>query len=123
MEEINTGLPVVGGVSWGTHFCQFYGGREDLADSLASYFKIGLEGNEYCLWITAEPLGVEDATSVLRVAVGDLDGKLKRKQIEIIDHRDWYMGGGPQRRGCDRCVACPRSRRIEPRLSRLTARR
>ena len=92
MERVNSGLTAVGGVPWGTHFCQFYDHRDDLIDVTVPFFKAGLEGDERCLWVTAEPLGAEEATAVLRSAVGDIDARLKRKQIEIIDHRDWYMG-------------------------------
>jgi len=51
----NTGIPVIGNVSWGTHFCQFYQTREDLIDVLVPYFKAGLESNEFCVWVTSEP--------------------------------------------------------------------
>src|SRR5437879_8264749 len=54
-----TGIPGIGALSWGTHVCQFYDGREDLADYLVPYFKTGLEHEEYCLWVTADPLSVE----------------------------------------------------------------
>jgi len=56
-----TGIPGIGALAWGTHVCQFYDGREDLADYLVPYFKTGLEHDEYCLWVTADPLSVEDA--------------------------------------------------------------
>jgi len=63
-----TGIPGIGALSWGTHVCQFYEGREDLADYLVPYFKTGLEHEEYCLWVTADPLSVEDAQTLLRAA-------------------------------------------------------
>ena len=44
-----TGIPVLGDVPWGTHFCQFYQTREDLLDVLVPYFKVGLEDNEACI--------------------------------------------------------------------------
>jgi hypothetical protein len=54
------GIDNVGDVPWGTHFCQFYQTKEDLFDVLVPYFKAGLETNEFCMWVTAEPLNVED---------------------------------------------------------------
>jgi len=93
MSEVNSGLPGVGGVPWGSHFCQLYEGRDDLVEVLVPFFKAGIEADERCLWITAEPFGVDDATAALKSAVADLDGRLARKQIEIIDHRAWYQGG------------------------------
>lgn len=85
-----SGLPNVGELDWGTHFCHFYRDREDLVDSLVPYFKAGLEGNESCLWITSEPFRAEDARSVLQEAVPDLDRRLAAGQIEIRDYQDWY---------------------------------
>lgn len=86
-----SGIPTVGDVPWGAHFCQFYGERDDLADSLVPFFKAGLEANEQCLWVTSDPFGAEDARVMLRNAVPDLDDRIHQGQIEIIDHRDWYM--------------------------------
>ncbi|NOK08747.1 MEDS domain-containing protein [Corallococcus exercitus] len=89
-----SGIPAVGDLPWGSHFCQFYGDREDLVDSLVPFFKAGLENNEHCLWVTSEPFGATDARTMLRNAVPDLDQRMSRGQIEIIDHRDWYMQSG-----------------------------
>ncbi|MBN9683120.1 MULTISPECIES: MEDS domain-containing protein [unclassified Corallococcus] len=89
-----SGIPAVGDLPWGSHFCQFYGDRDDLVDSLVPYFKAGLENNEHCLWVTSEPFGASDARTMLRDAVPDLEQRMARGQIEIIDHRDWYMQAG-----------------------------
>ncbi len=88
-----TGIPGIGALAWGTHVCQFYDGREDLADYLVPYFKTGLEHDEYCLWVTADPLSVEDAQTLLRAAVPDLDTHAGRGQIEFVDYRNWYLDG------------------------------
>lgn len=89
-----SGLEAVGALPWGAHFCQFYGEREDLVDSLVPFFKAGLDSNEKCLWVTSEPLRAEEARTALRNAVPDLDGRLRSDQIEIIDHHDWYLRMG-----------------------------
>jgi hypothetical protein len=44
-----SGIDIAGDVPWGTHICQFYDSKEDLADILIPYFKLGLENNEFCL--------------------------------------------------------------------------
>ena len=73
-EMRKTGVDVVGDmVAWGAHFCLFYETKEDLLDTLISYCKSGLEREEYCLWIVAEPLMIEEARDALRDAVPDLD--------------------------------------------------
>lgn len=78
----------------GTHFCQFYQNREDLVDILVPYFKAGLENNEFCMWVTAEPLLEEEAKNALQKAVPDIDRYLEQGQIEIIPYNEWYVKEG-----------------------------
>lgn len=89
-----SGLSAVGELPWGTHFCQFYGEREDLVDSLVPFFKAGLDANEKCLWVTCEPLRAEDAKTALRSVVPDLEARVRSGQIQVLDHEDWYTRTG-----------------------------
>ena len=89
-----TGIGVLGNVPWGTHFCQFYKNQRDLLDILVPYFKTGLETNEFCMWVCSEPLGVEDAKKALGKAMPNLGAYLKKGQIEIIAHTEWYLRRG-----------------------------
>ncbi|HEX8439805.1 MEDS domain-containing protein [Archangium sp.] len=89
-----SGLPGVGELPWGSHFCHFYRTREDLIESLVPYFKAGLEQNESCLWVTSEPFTAGDARTALRTVVPDLEARIKRGQIEIINFDDWYTRTG-----------------------------
>jgi signal transduction histidine kinase len=94
-EMQKTGIDVVGDmVAWGAHFCLFYETREDLLDSLIAYCKSGLGREEYCLWIVAEPLTIEEATAALKAAVPDLDRHLADSRMEIVSARDWFLPGG-----------------------------
>jgi signal transduction histidine kinase len=86
-----SGIDVVGEVPWGTHLCQFYTTKNDLLDLLVPYFKAGLESNEFCMWVTSEPLAVEEAEEALRRAVPDLDKRLEYGQMMIVPYTDWYM--------------------------------
>ncbi len=88
-----SGIDIVGGLLWGTHICQFYDSKEDLVDILIPYFKLGLENNEFCLWITAQPLDFEDAKEALRKAVPYFDSYLNKGQIEIISYTCLYVTG------------------------------
>lgn len=94
MTRTPSGIAAVGELPWGTHFCQFYENRDDLADALVPFFKAGLENNEKCLWVTSEPFGRGDARDSLRAAVPDLDRREARGQIEIIDFQNWYLRTG-----------------------------
>jgi hypothetical protein len=94
-EMRKTGIDVVGDmVAWGAHFCLFYETKEDLLDSLIAYIKSGLGREEYCLWIVAEPLTIEEATAALKAAVPDLDRHLADSRMEIVSARDWFLQGG-----------------------------
>ncbi|HEV7519898.1 MAG TPA: MEDS domain-containing protein, partial [Candidatus Angelobacter sp.] len=55
-EMRRSGVEVVGDMPWGTHFCLFYETKADLLETLVSYCKAGLESDEFCLWVVAEPL-------------------------------------------------------------------
>jgi PAS domain S-box-containing protein len=89
-----TGIPIVGDAPWGTHFCQFYQDQRDLTDILVLYFKAGLEDNEFCMWITSEPLQAEEAKAALAREVENFEEYLRAGQIEIVDYRQWYTVGG-----------------------------
>jgi len=93
-ENRKTGIDVIGDAPWGTHFCQFYQTKEDLIDVLVPYFKAGLENNEFCMWVTSEPLSEEEAEKAMKKAVANFDRYLKRGQIEIVPHVEWYLKDG-----------------------------
>jgi len=92
----NTGLPAVGQVPWGSHFCIFYETRRDLLDILVPYFKAGLVKNEFCLWIVApyEFLTIEEARAALGRASPELGRHSQSGRIEMASHRKWFGADG-----------------------------
>ncbi len=94
-EPRRASVDVVGDVAaWGAHFCLFYETKQDLLDTLISYCKSGLERDEYCLWIVAEPLTIDEARAALKNAVPDLDRYFASSRLEIVPARDWFLPGG-----------------------------
>jgi len=93
-EMKRSGIDVLGALPWGTHFCQFYETPEDLIDVLVPYFTEGLLQNEFCMWVTSEPLRAEEAGAALRRSVPDLGDRISRGQIEILDYSRWYTPSG-----------------------------
>src|SRR5437868_2756122 len=89
-----TGIDVVGDMPWGTHFCLFYETQADLLETLVPYCKAGLEGEEFCLWVVAEPVTEEDARRALKLAVPDFNRYFDDRSIEIVSARDWYLQDG-----------------------------
>jgi C4-dicarboxylate-specific signal transduction histidine kinase len=53
-----------------------------------------LEDEEFCLWVVAQPLTIEEATDALKGALPDLDRYLANSSIEIVSAGDWYLQGG-----------------------------
>lgn len=102
-DYVDSGIPAIGPVRWGAHFCQFYETAKDLVDTLVPFFKAGLDGNEQCLWVAAPPLRAHGATDALRAAVPDLDARLSRGQIDIVDAEEWYLRA--DKKGADDLIA------------------
>jgi signal transduction histidine kinase len=94
IEMRKTGVDVVGDIPWGTHFCLFYETKVDLLETSVSYCKAGLEGQEFCLWVVAEPLAVEEARRALKQALPDFGRYYADHSIEIVAARDWYLQDG-----------------------------
>jgi K+-sensing histidine kinase KdpD len=78
----------------GTHICGFYQCLDDLINMLAPYYKFGLENNEYCIWVTSEPISNKKAKLMIRNHIPNLDHYLKKGQMEIISYSEWYLPHG-----------------------------
>lgn len=90
----SSGIDLIGNVPWGTHFCQFYQTKQDLVEILVPYFKAGLEGNEFCMWVTSEPLLDDEARGLLAEAAPEFSKYVESGQIEILSYKDWYVKEG-----------------------------
>jgi len=88
------GIDMIDDSSWGTHICQFYETKEDLIDILVPYFKAGLENNEFCMWVTSEPLEADEVKKLFKREVKNLDEYIEKGQIEILDYTEWYIKSG-----------------------------
>jgi PAS domain S-box-containing protein len=86
-----SGIDVIGDITWGTHFCQFYQTQQDLIETLVPYFKVGLENNEFCMWVTADNLTREEAVRAILKVMPDFNNYQQRGQIEIVSYDQWYL--------------------------------
>src|SRR6476661_1233062 len=89
-----SGIEVLGDIPWRSHFCLFYDTKKDLLELLVPYFKAGLENNEYCLWVTCDPMTSEEAFLALKKAVPGFESYVEKKSIEILPHMDWFFVTG-----------------------------
>ncbi|MGV3530343.1 MAG: MEDS domain-containing protein [Flavisolibacter sp.] len=87
----HSGIDILGELPWGSHFCNFFESKEDLLQILVPYFKAGLINNEFCLWITSDPISVEVAYEAMRNEIQDFDKYESKEQITILSHSDWYL--------------------------------
>ena len=85
------GIKTLEDVQWGTHSCYFYQTKKDLLAFLVPYFKVGLENNEYCLWIISDEFTREEAEELLRSKIKKFDIYLKKGQINIIPYTEYYV--------------------------------
>lgn len=86
------GIPGLGKIPWGSHFCQVYSNRRELVEALVPYFQSGLRNDERCLWIAADPLAAADAEAELGKAEPGLARMKRDGRIEIRDAGAWYSG-------------------------------
>jgi len=89
-----TGIDFVKDIPWGTHVCAFYQTKTDLVNILVPYFKMGLMNNEFCMWVTSEPINANEAILLLKTSISNFNEYLERNQIEILSHKEWYLKYG-----------------------------
>ncbi|MBP1624995.1 MAG: domain S-box-containing protein, partial [Acidobacteria bacterium] len=89
-----SGIPLIGELPWGTHFCQLYSNQKDLIEILLRYFRAGLANNECCVWVIHESLSAEEAARILKKGLRRFEEYCQSGQIEIVHHRQWHPMGG-----------------------------
>ena len=95
-----TGISVLGGIPWGAHICLLYETKQDLLDANVAYFKMGLQDNEFCLWVISDPITERDARDALAQDLPGFERHLAKGSIEFLSGREWYLRGeefDPQR--------------------------
>jgi PAS domain-containing protein len=105
-----SGIPVIAELPWGSHFCQFYQGREDLLEILVPYLRAGLQNNELCLWVVDGPQDVEEAGQALTRAVPRFEEYARQGQVEILSRDQW--------RSCDGQLVSAVVSRLDQAISR-----
>jgi DNA-binding CsgD family transcriptional regulator len=86
-------VSILGDMPWGAHVCIFYESKDDLLDTVVSYFKAGLESKEFCLWAPSDPVTLEEARTALSRRIPAFDQYLAAGNIEIVSGREWYLKG------------------------------
>ncbi len=89
-----SGIDPVGDRPWGTHFCQLYETTEDLLETMVPFFAAGLSSNERCIWVNPKSLSKVEAKEGLRQALPDIDERLARGSMQLLENLEWYTIGG-----------------------------
>ena len=93
-KECRVGISNIGTVLWGEHSCVFFNSKEELLSLVVPYMKAGLEDNEFCMWLTGDPLTEKEAFEALEMVLPQAHQYLARKQLEIMSSRQWYLRSG-----------------------------
>jgi hypothetical protein len=91
---LNSGIASLGQISWGSHISHFYNNQDELSEILVPFFKAGLENNEFCVCVTADPLPASVCKETLAQEIKNFDFYLQNQQIEILDYDQWYLIDG-----------------------------
>jgi hypothetical protein len=97
-----SGIPDLGKIPWGSHFCQMYSTKDDLAQSLIPYFMAGLANNERCIWVTSAPYNTEDAKADFRKILPGCGAIMREGRLKILDYTEWYTSAGSREGGITR---------------------
>ena len=88
------GIAGVDKVAWGEHVCVFFDTKGELLNLCVPFIKAGLEDNEFCMWITGEPVTEQRAFEALQEVLPNAHHYLADKQLEILPYKQWYLGSG-----------------------------
>lgn len=88
-DATQSGIPAVGALKWGTHFCHFYRTTSELLRLVAEYFRAGLENHELCIWVVSTPITVSEALGALRDVIPNVHRHLSHDEIEVISGHEW----------------------------------
>lgn len=89
-----SGIKGLGEIAWGSHFCQFYETKRDMQELIVPFFKAGLENNEFCLWVIAQPQTKAGCIKALQKQVSNIEQHLQEGHMEILKHDEWYLDKG-----------------------------
>jgi signal transduction histidine kinase len=87
----DSGIDIIGEISWGTHISHLYSSREDFAKVLAPFIKSGLYNNEFCIWIYSQNINYEEAKAILQTSVKNIDTYFEKNQIRLLPYTQWYI--------------------------------
>jgi len=89
-----SGLPRLGDIPWGSHFCQFFETVQDHFDAVVPFLGAGREQQERCVWLTSEPITPAVAADALRRIIPDVDAQIASGAIVLESATGWFVHDG-----------------------------
>ena len=87
----DSGIDIIGDISWGTHISHLYSSKDDFIKVLAPYINSGLNNNELCVWIYSQNVNYKEAKSILQTSVNDIDSYIEKSQLRLLPFTQWYV--------------------------------
>ena len=94
LKKRRIGIPGVDKLPWGGTSSVFFNTKDELLSLTVPFIQAGLEDNEFCMWITGDPVNEKAAFEALQVVLPNAHQYLARKQLEILPYNQWYLGSG-----------------------------
>ena len=88
------GIPGIDKLPWGEHLCVFFNTKDELLGLTVPFMQAGLEDNEFCMWITSDPVNEKDAFEALQAVLPNAHQYLAHRQLEIVPANQWYLVSG-----------------------------
>ncbi len=85
------GIEYLSEIPWGTHISCLYNTDKDLTSLLVSYFRAGLQNNEFCLFIYSDQRAANESIQHLSGKIPGFQDYCSKEQVEFINYRDWYL--------------------------------
>ncbi len=90
----HSGLPQIGALPFGTHFCAFYETDEDLLDIVIPFMEAGITNNEYCLWVCSDEAEKKRSRAAFIERVGNGARLIELNKIDFPVIGEWYLRDG-----------------------------
>ena len=90
----DSGIDIIGNVSWGTHIGQLFTSKEEIFDVMVPYIRQGLMDNELCLWVYSDNISYYEIKDQISKIVKDVDSYLESGQLLLIPYSMLYLKNG-----------------------------
>lgn len=90
----NSGIPPVGDVAWGSHFCQFFDSMQDHFAAVVPFLAAGRAQRELCVWLMSATVTKTEATDALRRVIRNVDQDVASGALVLQIATDWYFQNG-----------------------------